>query len=397
MDARTIESNAELQSIAHSGAGLVIDPAARRWHLATCQHLPLMTVGAPKWFAATREALDSYCARRAAQSLTAKPIQACPTCDPESTSAKRAARSLSAAGRIPTPSTDSSSPATRAPCLRRADDGFEIWADEYVRNESTAASAAGALRQLISGEIRRLPPPDGRLLHAAYAGYRWPGTDVENLLFNNIDQTLKLFANSGNDGVRFEDLGDASPAAPDGTTRSSSYAYRLVEAGEAFHAAETRELACRTEEAVVPEGPARLAARIWLAVRRARPSECRYVATAPYVLRVTTRGLPPATNVKAIVDGASAAMQQGVLTDPLRQSIGRLAALLDADEDDLLSLVTGPEAPLGVATGLFTLDGSAQVRVTPDDDRCVAAEVMSAGHDGPPRIGVAVHVAHATR
>jgi hypothetical protein len=32
-------------------------------------------------------------------------------------------------------------------------------------------------------------------------------------------------------------------------------------------------------------------------------------------------------------------------------------------------------------SGLFTLDGPSQVRVTPDDDRCIAAELTTAGKD----------------
>jgi hypothetical protein len=68
-----------------------------------------------------------------------------------------------------------------------------FWADEYVRNESGTASTAGRLRQLIGDEIRALPAPAGHVLHAGYGGRRWRGTDVENLLLNNIDQSMAVF------------------------------------------------------------------------------------------------------------------------------------------------------------------------------------------------------------
>jgi hypothetical protein len=110
--------------------------------------------------------------------------------------------------------------------------------------------------------------------------------------------------------------------------------------------------------------------------------------------------LDPAGCVKAIVDGATAAMQRD---DPSRvtEAVDRLSRLLGADPNELLALATAAGAPLGTRSpssatsrqGLFTLDGPDQVRVTPDDDRCIAAEVISAGKDGPARLAVEVHAA----
>jgi hypothetical protein len=44
-------------------------------------------------------------------------------------------------------------------------------------------------------------------------------------------------------------------------------------------------------------------------------------------------------------------------------------------------------------SGLFTLDGPSQVRVTPDDDRCIAAELTTAGKDSPARLAVEIYSA----
>ena len=108
----------------------------------------------------------------------------------------------------------------------------------------------------------------------------------------------------------------------------------------------------------------------------------------------------PAVSIKAIVDGVTAAMQRD---DPGRvtEAVTRLSRLLDADPCELLGLATAPDAPLGARSrsgpasrqALFTLDGTAQVRVTPGDDRCIAAEVRVAGNDGPARLSVDLHAA----
>ena len=61
-------------------------------------------------------------------------------------------------------------PQPRDLCVRRSDSGFEVWADEYVRNESAATSAAGLLRRRIAAEVRSLPAPADCVLHAGYGG-----------------------------------------------------------------------------------------------------------------------------------------------------------------------------------------------------------------------------------
>lgn len=376
-------------------SGVVYNPFDRRLHIAGCKSIGLMRASSssPKWHFTRHEDAQVFLADHRAARPGGKEWRPAACC--------LGALSVSARERQeppPTPTTSqvAVSAGGREPVLHRLGDGFEVWSDEVVRNESKSASTAGAVRRLISGEIRRLPPPAGRLLHTAYAGARWRGTDVENLLFNNIDQTLSLFAVPGRHGVRFEDLGGEVPNVPDGTARSSYYAYRFVDAREAFTGVEIGELACRIPEVVVPDGPARLAARVWLAARRARPSACIAVpAPDPYMLRISTHGFPAATTLKAIIDGASAALQQGIVTDQLHAAVHRLEALVAADYNELLTLVTAPGAPLGAATQLFALDRDAQVRVTPDDHRCVAAQIVAVDDSEPARLAVDLHAARS--
>lgn len=162
-------------------------------------------------------------------------------------------------------------------------------------------------------------------------------------------------------------------------------------------------LICRVSGAIVPDGPAQLAAaRVWLAVRRATPLPAVGVPVehGNFLLRIALHHLEPAKHIKAVVDGVTAAMQRD---EPGRvtEAVARLAKLLDADADELLRHATAASAPLGARSrsrpasreSLFTLHGPAQVRVTPDDDRCIAAQVTTAGDDGPARLSVEVYSA----
>lgn len=274
-----------------------------------------------------------------------------------------------------------------------------MWADEYVRNESKAGSSAGSLQRLLVTEIRRLlPADDGVLLHASYEGYRWPGTDVEDLLFNNLDQMLSLFATPAQHGVRFEDLGESVPSSPDRLARRCYYAYRLARIEDSFDSIDLGDVACNVPEVEVEvevkEKAARLAGRVWLAVRRARPMNCVALPEPdPFVLKIRNGGLSPGLSLKAVVDGATAAMQQGLATADLVEAARRLGTLLDVDPDEVLDLAVAPGAPAGVAKCLFTLDGECQVRVTPDDDRCTGAEIVAVDSSGTPRLQVALHAA----
>ena len=253
------------------------------------------------------------------------------------------------------------------------------------------------------GEIRALPAPAGRVLHAGYGGLRRRGTDVENLLFNNIDQGLALFRWLGGAGIRFEDLGPVVPSAPDGASWQSYYRYRLADPGAAFAAVRPGRLICRVYDVIVPGGSARLAARIWLAVRRARPRTGAGVPVehGSFLLRIALHQLEPAGSIKAVVDGVTAAMQRDD-AGRVAEAVARLSRLLDAGDGELLALASMADAPLGTrsrpgpasAQSLFTLDGHDQVRVTPDDDRCIAAEVITAkGKIGPARLSAEVYSA----
>lgn len=294
--ARRIATDAELQSIAGTGYGYVADPFNRWWHSASCPRILGMTAGEAKWFAPTRKALDAYLDRRLAQYPTAKPILPCGSCAAVSTGSvlgisKRPARTAAAA---------ISQSHVRPPEVERTEGRFDIWADECIRNQSKASSSAGELRRLIAGELRAFPEPEGRILHAAYAGERSSGTDVENLLFNNIDQTLGLFRRASRSGIRFEDVGLAVPAAPSGTPRRSFYSYRLTAEDTPFDRVHVGESICSVPEVVVPEGPGRLSARCLARGKPGSPARRRVRPPRVWRVRSATSGsrAPPGNDGK---------------------------------------------------------------------------------------------------
>lgn len=234
------------------------------------------------------------------------------------------------------------------------------------------------------------------MFSAAYAGRRWPGTDVENLLFNNIDQTLLLFRSVGTKGVRFQDLGLDPPPDPSGRVRAAYWRYELTDAATAFHGVRLGPVACEIAMTDLRALSARLAARIWLAVRIARPRDYTPVlAPHGYALRAQVRGLDPGTTIKAIVDGASAALQGVSRPDLHDEATTRLARLLEADRAEIRSLIDSAGAPLGPAEQLFVLDGTDQVRITPDDHRCLAAEVLAGPDGGSSQLAIDLYPAFA--
>ena len=85
----------------------------------------------------------------------------------------------------------------------------------------------------------------------------------------------------------------------------------------------------------------------------------------------------------------------------VRDALARMSVLLAVSEAELAGLVTAPDAPLGTRSRsspntketLFTLDGTDQVRVTPDDDRCLAAQVLACADAHGPQLTVQVYSA----
>lgn len=145
---------------------------------------------------------------------------------------------------------------------------------------------------------------------------------------------------------------------------------------------------CSVPSARIPDSDARLAARVWVAVRGARPPCNANGGDNPFALRIRVSGLAPGVAVKALVDGAKAAMQQGLFDAEMSECARRLATALRSHPQTVASMITEPDAPLGCARRLFTLDGANGVRVTPDDDRCLGAEILAAGASDEARVAV---------
>lgn len=98
---------------------------------------------------------------------------------------------------------------------------------------------------------------------------------------------------------------------------------------------------------------------------------------------MTLHGLNPAVQLKAVLDGVTAAMQRDD-PDQARAAVPVMSRLLGAPADEIADLIAARGAPLGTRSRsgtrgrerLFTLAGGDRISVTPDDDRCIAAEVL---------------------
>lgn len=81
-------------------------------------------------------------------------------------------------------------------------------------------------------------------------------------------------------------------------------------------------------------------------------------------------------------------MQRANPASTIIECARRLAHDFGLPGERITELLTTASAPLGAARRLVVRDGERAVRVTPDDGRCVAAEVRSPGVAGESYVAV---------
>jgi hypothetical protein len=145
---------------------------------------------------------------------------------------------------------------------------------------------------------------------------------------------------------------------------------------------------CSIPATVIPTGDQRIATRIWLALRTARPTVSTELLDGPYALRIIVTAMNPGLLLKALVDGASTAMQRADPASTISECARRLAHAFGLPVERITDLLTTAPAPLGPARRLVVRDREYAGRVAPDDDRCVAAEVRSIGVGGESCVAV---------
>jgi hypothetical protein len=250
---------------------------------------------------------------------------------------------------------------------------ISVEAPDYVPFEPRT-DASRVLRGDLRTRLRKLAARDGEVLSARFFGPLPRGADVENALLYNIDVDGGAFAAAARFGVRFEH--DPSPLLGGGVRYE--YGVEPLAAGLGLWTPSRRLASVETGL----ETPPTLAA-IWWALRergrveigapRRRPDE-RFAVS----LRVAgpVQSARPAL-VKTLIDGVVCALQSQ--TD--REEADAVAPLLSsvlpgAPKEQVRSHLVDESLSVLCARARLLHRRGKGVQWAPDDDYCVAGEVL---------------------
>ncbi|MTD44863.1 hypothetical protein GKE82_11315 [Conexibacter sp. W3-3-2] len=268
-----------------------------------------------------------------------------------------------------------SAPRPRALVSVECDDAaVAVTSDGHVRlSEGDRLDVRVAVLQGIGG----LREPPGAVLEGIFTGRKpTKGTDVENLLLLNMQVPASRIA----DGFRFEHIDDH-----DGPRVSYRYSYRRPD--DPFEVWEEGRTVVEWKD--VPADQL-TAPAVWKALRTGdvHLGDAAH-GDSPLIVTANVTGERLTTNaIKAVVDGAVAAVQYGV---GLERQVVVLAQRLGASVSDILQLASGADrAVLGRCDRLIRADGG----IDPDDHRIVAGQVVRTAADRA-RSKVTVRIATA--
>jgi hypothetical protein len=252
-------------------------------------------------------------------------------------------------------------------------------AQEPTRIESPAyvpfeprTDALRTLRSDLQAQLRSLAAEEGEVLGARFYGVLPRGADVENALLYNIDPGGGAFAAAARYGVRFEH--QPTPLGSAGVR----YEYGL----EALAAGLTLWAPARPLATVDTrlEAPPTLA-RIWWALRERGEMirDSSRAADEPFAgsLCITgpVRSARP-TLVKTLVDGVVCALQSQADSEDVEAVAPLLSSSLGAPTERVIGhLLDDGRSALGTRARLVHRRGKG-VQWAPDDDYCVAGEVL---------------------
>ncbi|WP_157559862.1 hypothetical protein [Nocardioides sp. Soil777] len=233
-------------------------------------------------------------------------------------------------------------------------------------------------REGLRSALASLTASDGQLLAALYSGPRPPNSDVENLLYYNIDPAGASFVSASTSGVRFEL--DSQPT--DQVT--CLYQYRFVGAEQPLA---TWELGRRlTRFAGADLGrfmrQHRLA-QVWMAVHRTfdRTHNPPALTEGPFAVFLELQ-IPPVVSVgvrpellKAVVDGVVCACHNHLDEATVTGVASRIANQIAVEQEVVAETLLAPDrAVLGARPRLAHTHGQG-VQWNPADERCVAGQL----------------------
>ena len=255
------------------------------------------------------------------------------------------------------------------------------WVDTPIPFDGLTDSAR-ALRRALRGELARLSAQPGEALHATFTGMLRRGSDLENVLFYNVDSGASVFGPSTRYGVRFELGAGRMPAPPSGRVWRCCYEYRLAPVGRSVKWWRSAYALGRFVAADLPAGgriPS--ATAVWYAVRRGQWEAWNRLAHPGDRFQLDLRLSVPGDRartpdlLKPLLDGVTAAFQSHGDRTTATAMAGVLAARVGGGSAELANLLLSDErAVLGRVERLLYAYRSG-VKWNPSDDRCVAATI----------------------
>jgi hypothetical protein len=259
--------------------------------------------------------------------------------------------------------------------------GVRAWADAPIPFDNLSADALEFRRELREALSKLGPMPD-ELLQARFSGDLRGASDLENVLFHNVDSGKGTFRRATRFGVAFERGVGPVPTAPSGRAWRCCYDYRLTRIRAISQAwGSSRRLARIEDVELQCAGAFPTASEVWFSVRRGRAEAYDHLADqrAPFkvslVLKVPGERTLTPDLLKPLLDGVTAAFQAHGDPASAAAIAGVLAGRVDADAGELAELLLSRKrAVLGVVPNLvYAYRGG--VKWNPSDDRCVAADI----------------------
>jgi hypothetical protein len=189
------------------------------------------------------------------------------------------------------------------------------------------------LRVQLRAQLRRLTLARGEVLHAVFAGAKAPGSDVENVLLYNVDDSGGAFA-AARDGLRFELATPPLRRPPEDVVASATYLYHpMPPTGKPFVQWRPGRALASFEAVDLGAFPAaKRLEQIWLAIHRHGQvaTDEQPFGPAPFGVRLTISapGASPAVAplVKPVIDGVVCALQAHTDATTVAELAARLLA-----------------------------------------------------------------------
>jgi hypothetical protein len=227
------------------------------------------------------------------------------------------------------------------------------WVDTPIPFDGLT-DGARALRRALRGELARLSAQPGEALHATFTGVLRRGSDLENVLFYNVDPGASVFGPSTAYGLRFELGGGRMPTPRSGRVWRCCYEYRLAPVGRSVKWWRSAYALGRFGDTELPASrgvPS--ATAVWYAVRRGHGEAWHRLQNPGDRFQIDLRLRVPGDRavtpdlVKPLLDGVTAAFQSHGDRATTPAMADALAARLGADPAELAELLLSDTDPLG--------------------------------------------------